>query len=199
ETWAASGGSQNVALSGSQAAMRLEATVRQARYVFQWTPGSVDPNVAASTAPASAFFWRADFWNAAGYAKTPADYTTPLADAAVQVGELALLEYSPADHKIYLYRAKDPAKMDGGQVVRAAGTAAWADLANPATIATFKSYDFVQRQVISEGVTGLALNLVAARAGSRPILEFTLDVSRGAGSTLVYGGASLRTPSTRPL
>ena len=50
----------------------------------------------AGTEPAWAFIWRGDFWNRPAQRRAVPDFSTPLADGAVQVGELGLLEYDPA-------------------------------------------------------------------------------------------------------
>jgi hypothetical protein len=182
-TWQRGDGAQNVALTSGQATARLEATFRAAKYVFQIANGSVD---GVTTPAAAAFFWKGDNWPA-----------TANADQAVQIAELALVEHDPAAKRLYLYQAIPYASMTVSQKSRAAGVATYADLALASTRTTFKGYDFVQRQVISESITGALFGTPATSA--RPMLEFTLNLKRADGTALVYGAATLRGPTTRPL
>src|SRR6476646_534872 len=55
DTWRKSSSSQTQTLRAGQIVTRLEGTFRQAKYICQFTPGSVTDT---SAAPASAFFWR---------------------------------------------------------------------------------------------------------------------------------------------
>ena len=85
------------------------------------------------------------------------------------------------------------------QVTRASGVAMWNDLTSPSTLTAFKGYDFVQKSVLSEAVTGALFAARSASSGGRPTLEYTLILSRAGGTSRVYSLASLRGPSTRPL
>jgi Tfp pilus assembly protein PilW len=183
QTWANSGTSQSVTLTGAQAVSRLESTMRQAKYIFQYTAGSTDGK---TTPAASALIWKGDNWNST-------------ADGAVQVGEMALVEHDPVAQKIYLYQAIPIASMNATQIAKAGGVVLWIDLSKSTTPAAFKAYDFVQKTVISEAVAGAAFNAPTPLTGARPSLEYTLTVTRSGSSTLVYSVASLRGPTTRPL
>ena len=183
ETWIKSGSSQGVTLTGNQAVSRLESILRQAKYICQYTAGSSDGK---TTPAASVLIWKADNWN-------------NLSDGAVQIAELALLEHDPVAQKIYLYQAIPKASMNASQLTRAAGIATWMDLSATTTPAAFKAYDFVQKTVISEAVAGALFYSPAPKSGARPTLEYTLNLSRAGGTSLVYSLASLRGPSTRPL
>jgi hypothetical protein len=183
ETWTKSGSSQSVTLVGNQAMARLEATLRTAKYIIQCNAGSTDGK---TTPAASVFIWKADNW-------------IGVADGAVQVAELAVIEHDPASGRIYLYQAIPKASMNADQISRASGVTLWNDLSNPNTLTSFKSFDFVQRSVLSEAVTGALFNARSASSGVRPTLEYTLVLSRAGGSSRIYSLASLRGPSTRPL
>jgi hypothetical protein len=172
-----------VTITGTQAVSRLESTLRPAKYIFQSTAGSTDGK---TTPSASVLFWKADNWNNAS-------------DGAVEIAEMALIEHDPAAGKLYLYQAIPKASMTASQITRASGVALWADLSNPSTLATFKGYDFVQKTVLSESVTGAQFTARSAASGGRPTLEYTLVLSRAGGSSRVYSVASLRGPTTRPL
>lgn len=180
ETWTRSSSSQHVALTGSQAVARLEATLRQAKYICYWAPGS------AANAPACALVWRTDSWNG-------------VADGAVELGELAVVEHDPVAKKIYLYQAIPFNTMDASMKTRAGGVAVWSDLNSAATVATFKGYDFVKKIVVSEAVAAALFNVPTPKTGSRQMFEFTLTISREEGNALVYSAAALRGPTTRPL
>jgi hypothetical protein len=195
EAWRSSSTSQAVASTGSQASLRLESAFRQARYVIKYEPGSLDNS---TTTPAWAFVWRGDFWNRPAQTATPADYATPLADGAIQVAELGLLQFDPAAAKVYFYRAKDAALMTEDQRRQATEVSTLARLQSPDTRDTFKTLAFVDRTVIAQGVTALKINIPAVQPGSRPIVEFTLKVARNGMTTTVYDTAVMRSPSTQP-
>ncbi len=183
ETWVKSGSSQNVTLTGNQAVSRLESTLRTAKYIFQCNAGSTDGK---TTPAASILFWKADNWNGA-------------ADGAVQVAELAVIEHDPASGRLYLYQAIPKASMTASQITRASGVTLWNDLSSASTLTAFKGYDFVQKTVLSEAITGALFAARTAPAGGRPTLEYTLILSRAGTTSRVYSLASLRGPSTRPL
>jgi hypothetical protein len=179
--WNTSTSSQGVALTGNLAASRLESTFRAAKFLCQYTVGSAD----GTTSPAgSVFFWKSDAWTA---------------DGAVQIAELALVEHDPVAKRLYLYEALPTTSMSADQQTRASLRVTWAEVVASGAPATFKGYDFVQKKVLSEAVTGAAFNCPSPKPGSRPSLEFTLTISRPGGNMLVYGGAALRAPTTRPL
>jgi prepilin-type N-terminal cleavage/methylation domain-containing protein len=183
ETWAKSGSSQSVSLTGAQAVARFESNLRPAKYIFQVVSGSTDGK---TTPGASVFYWKSDSWN-------------NTADGAVQVGELALIEHDPSTQKLYLYQAIPSASMTASQLTRASGVALWADLSSSATVTAFKSYDFVQKTVLSESVVGALFSAPSTSSGARPKLEYTLSLSRSGTTSLVYSVVSLRGPTTRPL
>lgn len=180
--WAGSTASQGVALTGNLAAVRLESTFRAAKYLCQYTVGSVDGK---STPVGSVFFWKNDAWTA---------------DGAVQIAELALIEHDPVTKRLYLYEALPATSMSADQQTRASIRVTWTDLVASGTPGTFKTYDFVQKKVLSEAVAGASFNVpTSGKPNLRPSFEFTLTVSRPGGDLLVYGTASLRSPTTRPL
>ena len=183
ETWVKSGSSQNVTLTGNQAVSRLEASLRTAKYIFQTNAGSTDGK---TTPAASVLFWKADSWTASP-------------DGAVQVAELAVIEHDPASGRLYLYQAIPKASMTASQITRASGVTMWTDLSSPSTLTAFKGYDFVQKTVLSEAITGALFASRSASSGGRPTLEYTLILSRAGTTSRVYSLASLRGPSTRPL
>ena len=195
EAWTSTGGTQAVASTGNQATLRLEALFRQSRFVFTTSAGSLQNG---TPAPAAAFLWRGDFWNRRAQRQPAPDFTTPLADGAVQIGELGLLEYDPAAGKVYLYRAREAAAMTEGQRGAASEVPTYERLSNPETGRTFAKLEFVERAVVAEGVTGLVLKLPKLPAGSRPVVEFTMGISRKGSRATVYGTAALRSPSTQP-
>jgi hypothetical protein len=183
ETWVKSGSSQNVTLTGNQAVSRIESNLRTAKYIFQYSAGSLDGK---TTPAASVLYWKADNWS-------------NLTDGAVQVAEIALLEHDPASGRLYLYQAIPKASMNASQITRASGVAMWNDLSSYSTVTAFKSYDFVQKTVLSEAITGAVFNATPAPVGGRPALEYTLVLSRAGSSSRVYSVASVRGPTTRPL
>ena len=193
--WQAASSSENMSLRTGQVVTRLEGLFRAARYVCQWTPGSND----GQTAPASAFLWRSDYWNAAGTVTNPADFKGTVPDGVVQVAELAVVEFDVASSRIYLYQAMDPARMTADQRTRAGVVWTWADLSKATTVSTFKALDFVQKTVVTEGVTGVTFNMPAAVTGGRPAFEFTLSMSKNDCKASVYSTATLRAPAQRPL
>jgi hypothetical protein len=195
EAWTSTGGSQAVASTGNQATLRLEAAFRQARYIIKADAGSLQNDAAE---PASAFMWRGDFWNRKAQRRAAPDYATPLADGAVQIAELGLLDYDPRAGKIYLYRARDAAAMTEGQREAASEVPTYDRLTKSETRQTFRKLDFVERTVVAEGVTGLLLDFPKLPVGSRPVVDFTMGISRKGTSTTVYGTATLRSPSTQP-
>jgi len=196
ETWRRSSSSQATTLRASQVDARFEATFRQARYICQWTPGSISDS---SAAPASCFFWRSDFWNAAGNVNNAADFKTRVSDGLVQVGELALVEFDAASKRVYIYQPKDPSAMDSGQRAAAGTVWTWADLSKSSNLSTFKSLTYVEKKVLSEGVSAAELNVPVTPSLSGPIVEFTLSLTGSGATTTVYSTAALRAPSAQPL
>jgi Tfp pilus assembly protein PilW len=196
DTWRKSSSSQTQTLRTSQAVTRLEGVFRQAKYVCQLTPGSATD---ATAAPASAFFWRLDYWNAAGDVSNPATFATAVPDNLVQVAELSLVEYDAAAKRLYLYQAKDPAAMNSTERAAAGTVWTWTDLSKSSNLTVFKGLSYVQRKVLSEGIAGAAFNMPTATAGGRPIIEFTLTIPQTGGNALIYSVASLRAPAARPL
>ena len=196
ETWRKSSSSQGQTLRASQVAIRLEGNFRQAKYVCQLTAGSVTDT---AVSPASAFFWRSDYWNAAGDVSNPAAFTTDVADGVVEVAELALVEYDPAAQRLYLYQPKDAAAMTTAERAAAGTVWTWADLSKSSNLTVFKGLSYVQKKVLSEGIAGAAFNMPAMKAGARPLIEFTLLMPRTGGNAVDYSAASLQAPSSRPL
>ena len=196
DTWRKSTSSQTQTLRASQAVTRLEGTFRQAKYVCQLTAGSVTDSTAA---PASAFFWRSDFWNAAGDVSNAAAFVTPVQDNLVEVAELSLVEYDASAKRVYLYQAKDAAAMTSTERAAAGTVWTWADLSKSSNLTVFKGLSYVQKKVLSEGVGAIAFNMPAAKTGGRPVIEFTLTLPQTGGSALIYSVASLRAPAARPL
>jgi hypothetical protein len=195
ETWRTSSSSQGMTLRASQVVTRLESTVRQAKYICQLTSGSVtDCNAAA----ASVFLWRCDSWNAAGDVNNAANFKIEAPDNLPQVAELALIEYDATAQRIYLYQAKDPATMNASQRTAAGTVWTWSDLSKPSNLGTFKSLSYVEKRVLSEGVSACAVNMPALSSTARPMLEFTLTLTRSGVNTVVYSVASLRAASARP-
>ncbi len=196
ETWRKSSSSQTLTLRASQVVARLEGTFRQAKYVCQFTPGSVSD---INASPASTFFWRSDYWNAAGDVNNAAAFNTQVPDNLVQVAELALVEYDSSAQRIYLYQPKDPAAMTTAERTAAGTVWTWTDLSKGTNLAVFKGLSYVQKKVLSEGIASAAFNMPTVQSGARPIIEFTLTMPRTGGNALVYSAASLRAPSARPL
>jgi Tfp pilus assembly protein PilW len=196
DTWRKSSSSQTQTLRAGQIVTRLEGTFRQAKYVCQLTPGSVTET---SAAPASAFFWRSDYWNAAGDVSNPAAFSTAVTDNLVEVAELSLVEYDAASKRLYLYQAKDPAAMNSTERAAAGTVWTWTDLSKSSNLTVFKGLSYVQQKVLSEGVSAVAFNMPTARAGGRPIIEFTLTMPQTGGTALIYSVASMRAPAARPL
>ena len=186
ENWTSSSSTQNVSTTGSQAAVRLEGLVREARYVCQWSPGSLD----AVATPAAALVWRADAW------ATNADGTDP--DGAVQVAELVYVQHDPAAQRIYYWEAIPKSAMTADQRTRAGGVLSWAELTSPSTITAFKALDFVKRKVLTEACPAARFAVRQAAAPNLPCVEFVLKITRGGGSTLVYGTTAMRGASTQP-
>ena len=196
ETWRSTGASQAVASTANQVTLRLENTFRQARYVINFEPGTLDKG--AATTPARAFIWRGDFWNRPAQKATPPDFKTPLVDGAIQVAELGLLEYDPASGHVNLYRVKDPAVLTNAQRDAASEVPTFDRLSQPQTRDNFKTLDFVECAVLADGVPAFKLAIPTTQPGSRPVVEFTMDVSRKGTTSRVSGTAALRSPSTQP-
>jgi hypothetical protein len=196
ETWRKSSSSQTQTLRSSQVVARLEGTFRPARYVCQLTTGSVTDTTAA---PASAFFWRSDYWNAAGDVSNAAAFNTLVPDNLVQVAELALVEYDAAAKRLYLYQPKDPAAMTSAERTAAGTVWTWTELSKSSNLIVFKSLSYVQKKVLSEGVAGVKLNMPTVQTGARPLIEFTLAIPQTGGNAIVYSAASLRAPAAKPL
>ena len=196
DTWRKSSSSQTQTLRASQAVTRLEGTFRQARYICQLTAGSATDTTAA---PASAFFWRSDYWNAAGDVSNPAAFNTTVVDGLVEVAELSLVEYDAASKRLYLYQAKDPAVMTSTERAAAGTIWTWTDLSKSSNLTVFKGLSYIQKKVLSEGIAGAAFNIPTPQAGGRPIIEFTLTMPQTGGTALIYSVASLRAPAARPL
>lgn len=179
-TWAASAPAQAAGITGNTAASRLEAHLRAAKYVCQYSPGSADGRVVPA---GRVFFWKNDDWTA---------------DGVVQFAELVLIEHDAAAKELYVYEARSTTSMSVDQRARASLTPNWAELSSAATVDAFKGFDFIKRKVLSESIVGAAFNVPTIKAGTRPSVEFTLTVSRTGGDSMVYGLASMRSSTTRP-
>jgi len=151
-----------------------------------------------TAAPASAFFWRTDYWNAAGDVSNPAAFNTQVPHNLVQVAELALVEYDAAAKRLYIYQPKDPAAMTATERTAAGTVWTWTDLSKSSNLTVFKSLSYVQKKVLSEGVAGVVFNMPTVQTGGRPLVEFTLAIPQTGGNTIVYSVASLRAPAPRP-
>jgi hypothetical protein len=191
QTWGQNSGVQATTLTASHATARVEQTLRETKYLLQYRPGSLDG--ATSGSSAQLLFWHRDFWNNSDPAGK-----TQVSDGSVQIAELALLEHDPVDHRLYLYEPLPPDQMNLEQQGRAGKVVSWSELNAGTTPATFKTYDFVRKQVFCEAVDGAVLNIPAWGRNARPSLEFTLRLSRGGDKSVVYGLVSLRGPTTRP-
>jgi len=196
EAWRSTGASQALASTTNQVNLRLESTFRQARYVINFEPGTLDKGTSAT--PARAFIWRGDFWNRPGQKATPPDFKTPLVDGAVQIAELGLLEYDPVNARVNLYRVKDAAGLTNAQRDAASEVPTFDRLNQAQTRDTFKTLDFVECAVLADGVTAFKLGIPQTQPGSRPVVEFTMDVSRKGTTSRLNGTAALRSPSTQP-
>lgn len=196
EAWRSTGASQALASTTNQVNLRLESTFRQARFVINFEPGTLDKGTSAT--PARAFIWRGDFWNRAAQKATPPDFKTPLVDGAVQIAELGLLEYDPVNARVNLYRVKDAAGLTNAQRDAACEVPTFDRLNQSQTRDSFKTLDFVECAVLADGVTAFRLGIPQAQPGSRPVVEFTMDVSRKGTTNRLNGTAALRSPSTQP-
>lgn len=186
QTWSNTTSSQQISLSGNQAALRLEDLLRQSKYVCQYTSGSLDGSASKA---ASVLLWKNDSWSVA-----PATS----ADGKPQLGELLLIEHSVPDQKIYVYEPIASSAMDASQKSRAGGVATWSDLSASTTPTTFKTYDFVRKKTLAESVSGASLYLPAQTTSARQGLEFTLKLSRSGTTSIVYGTGTLRGATTKP-
>ena len=63
---------------------------------------------------------------------------------------------------------------------------------------TFKTLDFVERAVLAEGVASFKLSIPPLQPGSRPVVDFTMDVARKGSTERLSSTAALRSPSTQP-
>jgi len=196
EAWRSTGASQAVASTANQVTLRLESTFRQTRYVINFEPGTLDKNT--TTPPARAFIWRGDFWNRPAQKANPADFKTPLVDGAIQVAELGLLEYDPVAARVNLYRVKDANLLTEAQRDAASEVPAFSRLQQSDTRDSFKTLPFVECAVLADGVTSFQLSIPTPQPGSRPVVEFTMDVSRKGTTAHLSGTAALRSPSTQP-
>jgi len=193
-TWGQNTGSQAAALTAAHASGRMEQILRQAQFLIQYRRGSLKPSQPAQTA--QLLFWRRDIWNPKSMAGQ--EDTDTIADGAAQLAELALIEHNPTDRRLYLYQALPAQKMTLDQRTRAGVVAPWAELTAASTPEAFKKYDFIERQVFCEAVEGAVINIPTWGRAARPGVEFTLGLARGNDHSLVYGTASLRSPTTRP-
>jgi hypothetical protein len=187
DTWQRSSSSQNLALTANQAMTRLETTLKQSKYVCRMDAGSLD---GSASSPASVFVWKTDSWTG-----TP----TATEDGQVQVAELMVIEHDPAAKRIYVYQPISIASMSASQRMAASTVWVWDDLRKGGTVSTFKKLDYVKKTVMSECIAGMVVSAPATTTGGRPIVEFTLSVTRPQGSLLVYGSAALRAASGQPL
>lgn len=186
QTWSNTSSSQQVSLSGNQAGLRLEDRLRQSKYICQYTSGSQDSSASKA---ASVLLWKSDTWSVA-----PATS----ADGKPQLGELLLIEHSVSDQKVYVYEPIASSAMDASQKSRAGGVATWSDLSASTTPTTFKTYDFVRKKTLAESVGGMILYVPAQTTNARQSMEFTLKISRGGITSVVYGTGALRGPTTKP-
>jgi Tfp pilus assembly protein PilW len=190
ETWRSSSSSQNVSATASQAVARMEGVFREVRYVGVHNAGSLD----GSGTPASVFVWRGDAWtkNTNGTTKT----TIP--DGIPQVGELLLIEHDPVTKRIYYYEPLPYASLTGTQPARASQDVTGAELDGTTLAASFKTSDLVKQKVLTEGCTGAVFSYRPASGMTGACMEFTLKISRGSGTSMVYGTTTFRCPARRP-
>ncbi len=175
-TWKISGAAQGAGLTASIASARIEARIRASRYFFQFAAGSLTTTPAT---PASLFYWKDDNWTASP-------------DGIVQIAEMALIEHDPVTKKIYVYEAMPAASMSAAQLTRAGTNATAADMTASTSPAAFKKLDFVKQAILTDAVTYASFNVPTATFGARPVIEYTLKVSRPEGVSTQYGSASPR-------
>jgi len=174
--WAASGGTPGAGLTASVTVSRIEQRLRASRYVFQYASGAINTTPAK---PAAIFYWKADNWNAT-------------ADGVCQIGEMALIEHDPTAKRLYLYEPIASASMTTAQRTAAGITATAFDMTDVSSPTTFKQLSFVSRAVLTEAVPAVAFAMPAQTTGGRPLIEFTLKVTRPEGTLLFYGSCAQR-------
>jgi len=175
-SWKTTGSATGAGLTASVTAMRLEQRLRTSRYVFQYASGSV---TATPTKAAAIFYWKADNWNSTS-------------DGIVQLGEMALIEHDSTSKRLYLYEPIASTSMTAAQLTAAGAAATTLDMTDSASPTNFKKLSFVKQSVISEAVVAAAFNLPTQTTNSRPLIEYTLKVTRPEGSFVFYGACSQR-------
>jgi hypothetical protein len=182
KSWSASEQGQHAQMAALQTVARMESYVREAKYLIQMSAGSID----GTAGNATLFYWNNDNWQ-----PSPSD-------GQPQLGELAYIEHDKSARKIYLYIPLPYSAMNADQRVRAGAVATWSELSASSTPGLFKSYDFVQKKVIAEGVKGIKFYVPNFGNTARPALEFSMKLERDEEKVMVYGTAALRGPTTRP-
>jgi Tfp pilus assembly protein PilV len=184
---------QSIQVQANQVYARVQHILSSAKYVAQYNTGSLN-----SSSPVYIIFWRAD------------DYPASPNDETVQAGEMAAIVQDPTTNTLWLYEAIPYSQMTAAQYAAAGTVYPWSYWTNPANLAAFQSFNFIQQTPLGgpgnlsnptyylqvNGATFYVYSL--AGTSQLPIIEFALSFSRNNQTLDLYGSTTLRGPSTQP-
>ena len=184
---------QSMQVQANQVYARVQHILASAKYVAQYSSGSLN-----GSSIGSIVFWRAD-----DYAASPNDET-------VQTGEMAVIAQDPTTNTLWLYEAIPYSQMTQSEYTAAGVVQPWSYWTNSSNISTFEGLNFIQKTPLG-GPGTLSnptnyLQVVGAQfyvygltgTSQLPIIEFALAFSRNGLTLNLYGSSTLRGPSTQP-
>jgi hypothetical protein len=193
DAWTDQEMNQSMQVQANQVYVRVQHILSAAKYVAQYTAGSVNGSSAGSI-----LFWRAD------------DYSASPNDETVQSGEMALIFQDPTTSTLWLYEALPYSQMSGAQYTAAGVVHTWSYWTGATGVANLKACNFLQMIPLGGPgnlsnpsnyleVTGAQFYVNSLSASSQlPVIEFALAFSRNGQSLDLYGSTTLRGPSTQP-
>lgn len=184
--WQASADLRAIDVNASQTALIIQQFVRKGAY-----PGAVQVGtsslsasgpIVAPTTPASIVLWLGD---------------TAVSGGHIEPAEMIVIEHDPTAKQLYVYETMPTATMTALQLTRSRTALPTSAITDAATIAAFKTTDYVVKRVIGQNITGA--RFVLNNAGSKtilPTLEFSLSFTRDGRNHLEYGTVAFRAEVT---
>ena len=183
QSWASGASVQSLGQISNATALRVQRSFGAAKYVGSFRTGSLGSAVVPQ---ARVFYWKSDDWTGA-------------TDSAVQLGEMALLDFDRTSGQLRLYQATTTASMSPAQLSAASGAMTFSEMSVSTAPDVFKALNFVKSTVVGRSLTGVKFDVRAGASTTElPSLDFTLQFDRADQHGTEFGTATMRSPTTQP-
>lgn len=174
QQWQSADGSQSIGLISRQAMLRLESTLRSAKYVgYVAADASKTQNGKTAMTGAGVIFWAGD----------------ANADGQMQLSEIAMIEHDGFNSSLVIWTAPNP---------NPNGVCFATDIDSAADVTNFKKV--ASSKVMIPDVTGAVFTVQnSGSASQKPAIEYTLTFTKSGQQTVRYGMVTLRSPTTTPV